>query len=32
MIKTILIWLSTQSINWFVNGRIEVVINWSIGK
>ena len=32
MIQTFLIWLGAQSINWFVNGRIEVVITWSIGR
>lgn len=28
MIKTILVWLGQQSINWFANGKIEVMWTW----
>lgn len=28
MIKAILEWLGHQSINWFVNGKIEVMWTW----
>jgi hypothetical protein len=28
MIKAILVWLGQQSINWFVNGKIEVMWTW----
>ena len=30
MIYKILEFLAIQSINWFANGRIEVVFTWSI--
>lgn len=28
MWEKILMWLGEQSINWFVNGKIEVVFTW----
>lgn len=28
MIKALLAWLGQQSINWFVNGKIEVMWTW----